>query len=91
MSNERKTLDFGDLDEFEPRAPAAAPNRAEQKAIDKTSSFPSRERSDDDQINIKTSAAILDRFRRMAKAERYKHGEFLEVLMNAYEEGRGGR
>jgi hypothetical protein len=88
MAGERKTLDFEGLDDFAPRAPAAAP-QAERKAVDQVATFPSRERPDEAQMNIKGSAAILERFRRMAKKERYKHGEFLEILMDAYE-GRGG-
>ena len=41
-------------------------------------------------MNIKAPAATLARFRQLAKSERYRHGEFLEILMNAYE-GRAGR
>ena len=39
---------------------------------------------------IKAPAEILERFRQMAKKERYKHGEFLKVLMDAYGKRRGG-
>lgn len=88
MTTERKPLDFGDLDDFQPRAKdeKSKPKDAERKAIDQVAAFPSRERDDDGQMNIKGSEAILRRFRDMAKAERYKHGEFLEILMNAYEQ-----
>ncbi len=89
MNEGRKSLDFDDLDDFEPRKPAQQPKAPAMKEIDRVAAFPSREAADDAQINIKTSSAILDRFRAMAKAERYKHGEFLEILMNVYE-GRGG-
>lgn len=87
MTTERKPLDFGDLDEFQPRPKneRAKPQEAERKAIDQVAGFPSREREDEAQMNIKASDAILTRFRTMAKAERYKLGEFLEILMNAYE------
>jgi hypothetical protein len=89
MAGERKTLDFEGLDDFAPRSPVATPPQAERKAVDQVAAFPSRERPDEAQMNIKAPAAILERFRRMAKKERYKHGEFLEILMDAYE-GRGG-
>ena len=85
MSERRKSLDFDDLDDFKPRKPAQQPTAPAMKEIDRVTSFPSREATDDAQINIKTSSAILDRFRALAKAKRYKHGEFLETLMNAYE------
>jgi hypothetical protein len=92
MTGERRSLDFNDLDEFTPRQPAATPPAAEQrKAVDQAAAFPSRERSDEAQMNIKASAATLARFRQMAKQERYKYGEFLQILMDAYEQGRGGR
>lgn len=90
MTGERRTLDFGDLDEFTPRPkPEPLTQDIERKAIDRTSAFPSRERAEDTQINIKASADVLDRFRLLAKAERYRHGDFLEILMNAYTERRG--
>lgn len=86
MTNTRKPLDFGSLDDFETRPkPQSTPRPATQKAVDRLAAFPSREAADDAQMNIKASAATLDRFRTMAKAERYKHGEFLEILMDAYE------
>jgi hypothetical protein len=85
----RQSLNFDDLDEFTPRTPTPAPAADVRKAVDQTAAFPSRERPDDAQMNIKASAATLVRFRQMAKKERYKHGEFLEILMDAYERGRG--
>lgn len=86
MSQERQSLDLSDLDEFQPRRPSPTPTRADQKAVDRTSQFPSREAAPDDQINIKAPTAILERFKGMAKAERYKYGEFLERLMDAYQD-----
>ena len=90
MTGERRSLDFGELDEFTPRPKPTAPAAAERKAVDQATAFPSRERPDDLQMNIKAPAATLARFRQLAKNERYRHGEFLEMLMNAYE-GRAGR
>ena len=90
MSTERKPLDFGDLDEFEPRP--AAPQKArtkpaaDKKAVDEIAAFPSRESSDEGQMNIRASESVLDRFRVMAKADRYTYGAFLEILMDAYEQ-----
>ena len=83
--SDRKALNFDALDDFETRPPAAS--RVTRKAIDRTTGFPSREASEDGQINIKAPAALLERFKAMAKAERYKHGEFLEILMDHYEKG----
>lgn len=84
MTGDRKSLDFDALDEFQPRPKPTAPRSGERKAIDKAADFPSREQPDDAQINIKASAATLERFRQLAKAERYRHGEFLDLLMDAY-------
>lgn len=85
MSDSRKNLDFGGLDDFQPRPKPASNPPAVHKAVDKVSSFPSREVDEDAQINIKASSSSIARFRAMAKAERYRHGEFLEILMDAYE------
>ncbi len=83
---ERKALDFTELEDFKPREKKRTRRTAKtKKAVDKVSDFPSRDVSDDGQINIKGPTAILERFREMAKAERYRHAEFLEILMNAYE------
>jgi hypothetical protein len=90
MTGQRHSLDFGELDEFTPRPKPAAPAETERKAVDQAAAFPSRERADDAQMNIKAPAATLARFRRLAKSERYRHGEFLEILMDAYE-SRAGR
>lgn len=89
MESSRQPLDFGDLNDFDvspavPRAPTTSAPKPVKKAIDKVATFPSREASDDSQMNIKAPADILERFRAMAKKERYKHGEFLQVLMDAY-------
>jgi CHAD domain-containing protein len=85
ISGERKTLDFGSLDEFEPRQ-KTTPLPLERKAVDQATAFPSREREDEAQMNIRASGAVLNRFRQMAKGERYKLGAFLEILMNHYEQ-----
>jgi len=92
MTGERKGLNFDNLDsldDFQPRPKPAVAPAATKKAVDKTASFPSREQPDDAQINIKAPSGTLDRFRALAKAERYRHGEFLDILMDAYE-GRAG-
>ena len=90
MTGQRRSLDFGELEEFTPRPKPAAPAAVERKAVDQLAAFPSREHPDDAQMNIKAPAATLARFRQLAKSERYRHGEFLEILMNAYE-GRAGQ
>ena len=93
MTNgQRRPLEFGDLDEFTPRQKPAMPAAVERKAVDQAAAFPSRERADDSQMNIKAPVATLTRFRKLAKSERYTLGEFLEILMDAYEKksGAGG-
>ena len=85
---DRKSLDFGDLDDFKPRPKAKTTNSSlpiAMKAVDRVAGFPSREALDEGQLNIKASTDVLDRFKAMAKAERYKYGDFLEILMNSYE------
>nr|WP_015060447.1 hypothetical protein [Bartonella sp. TT0105]ADN97100.1 hypothetical protein [Bartonella sp. TT0105] len=86
MSTERKPLNFSELNDFKPRQAKSSFNTVERKEIDRATTFPSREQSDEAQINIKTSVAIINRFKLMAKQERYRHGDFLEILMNAYKQ-----
>jgi hypothetical protein len=84
-STARKPIDFGSLDDFDVAPATSKPSTAStRKAIDEIAAFPSREVGEDSQMNIKATAEVLDRFRRMAKADRYKHGEFLQILMDAY-------
>ncbi|ESQ79268.1 hypothetical protein [Asticcacaulis sp. YBE204] len=89
MSDARKPLNFDDLSDFD--APASIPSTpkpstvATRKAIDKVAAFPSREASTDSQMNVKGPEHVLERFRAMAKAERYRLGEFIEILMDEYE------
>ncbi len=90
MTSSRKPLDFGSLDDFDTPKSGGIEKEVfapidEKKAVDRVSAFPSRERLDDDQINIKGPTEVLHRFRAMAKAERYKHSTFLEILMDAYD------
>lgn len=85
---DRKSLDFGDLDDFKPRSKAETSNPRvpiAMKAVDRVAGFPSREAPYEGQLNIKAPTEVLERFKAMAKAERYKYGDFLEILMNAYE------
>lgn len=78
-------LDNLGLDDFKPRQPEAHQKSA-QKAVADATTFPSREAPDDDQINIKGSKAVLDRFRALRKSERYKYADLLEFMMDAYEQ-----
>ncbi|GAA4664409.1 hypothetical protein [Bartonella pachyuromydis] len=86
MNEERKPLDFSALDDFQPRKSVSSLQTINRKEIDKAAAFPSREQLDETQINIKASMVIIDRFRSMAEKERYRHGEFLEILMDTYEQ-----
>lgn len=88
MNSERKTLDFTTLDDFKPRKSIMTSRITERKQIDKTAAFPSREQSEDSQINIKANINTIARFRTMAKQDRYRHGEFLEILIDFYEQRR---
>lgn len=85
MDGERKSLNFEELEGFSPRPKPSFPQGGHTKDIDNVSVFPSRERMDEAQMNIKASNAVVNRFRHLARKERYRHGEFLEILMNAYE------
>lgn len=95
MTSERKPIDFGnlgDLDEFEPKPTKPEKGRASpaaaKKAIDQVAAFPSRETSDEGQMNVRAPEAVLSRFRAMAKADRYTLGAFLEILMDQYEQSK---
>ena len=84
----RQSLDLSalDLDDFSPREPAAPSQPLpDRKTVEKVASFPSRQASDEDQINIKGPKAVLDRFRALRKSERYKYADLLEFMMDAYE------
>lgn len=85
MNTERKTLAMDDLDDFQPRPPKAGAVKAERKAVQAVASFPSREASQEDQLNIKGAKATLDRFRALRKSERYPYAVLLEMLMDTYE------
>ena len=56
--------------------------RRKRAALDRTSSFPSREVSEIGQINIAARNDVLDRFRALCKADRRKQGDMLEILMD---------
>jgi len=83
----RQGLNMDDLglDDFKPRQPTT-PKKPTQKAVADVTSFPSREATEEDQLNIKGSKAVLDRFRALRKAERYKYADLLEFMMDTYEE-----
>ena len=87
MTSSRTNLPIDDLGDFKPRGQAQS-TATIQKNIEKISSFPSRESGTEGQINIKTDNEILERFRDLAKANRYRHGEFLAILLDAFESTR---
>lgn len=80
-------MDLGAFDRPEPPAPKGPAFSDEQRRrVNQVSQFPSREPdAKGDQINLKLSTEEKARFKRMAKNERYNHGEFLTVLMDAYD------
>ena len=67
------------------RAPTATSGRARQ-AVDRASSFPSREAPDEGQLNMRGPNAVLDRFKALCKADRRKYADMLEILMDLYDE-----
>lgn len=75
-----------------PPAPSAAPlpqyrTADTRKAIDAVSRFPSREASQDGQLNLKGPQHVLDRFKAICKADRRAYYDMLEILMDRYEQG----
>ena len=76
MTGQRRSLDFGELEEFTPRPKPAAPAAVERKAVDQLAAFPSREHPDDAQMNIKAPTATLARFRQLAKVSVTGTGSF---------------
>ena len=93
MNDDRKALnmDIDGLDDFEPKKPEQPPKEV-KKAVDKVSSFPSREATKEGQMNIKSpDNRIIERFKAMCKADRRAYYDMLEILMDNYEgKGQGG-
>lgn len=89
MTNERKDLSIpvmDDLDDFEPKPVKMAANTTEvKKAVDKASSFPSREVAAETQLNIKGPADIIERFKALCKDDRRSYYDMLEILMDSFE------
>lgn len=85
--DERKALnmDFDDLSDFEPK-PASSSHEALKRSVDSISSFPSRESSEDGQLNMKGRKVVLNRFKAMCKEDRRSYVDMLEILMNRFEE-----
>lgn len=94
MSGERQTLDMSldDFDDFAPKPKKKAKPAAEvRKEVDKVSSFPSREKGVEGQLNMHGSQAVLDRFKAMCKDDRRSYVAMLEILMDSFEgKGQGG-
>lgn len=86
MSRERQGLNLDELDAFQPRPRSSQSTETERKIVDRASQFPSREARPEAQMNIRAPAEVLERFRTLAKSDRYTLGAFLEILMDAYEE-----
>jgi len=101
-SLEMPSFDAADLDDFAPRPkapkpaealaePAAARRapKADKRAIDAVSRFPSREGPTEGQLNLKGPLPILERFRAMCKEDRRAYYDMLEILMDRYEGTKG--
>lgn len=98
---DRETLKipaFDEMDDFAPRAVASPlssrvatapglPTEAAEtrRAIDAVSKFPSREASQDVQMNLKGPRHVLDRFRALCRADRRAYYDMLEILMDSFE------
>ena len=90
MTGERKALAIpslsDDLVDFAPRTKHVEPTTQHQRAVvDTHSAFPSREASEDAQLNLKGPKRILDRFKSICKADRRPYYDMLEILLDAYE------
>lgn len=79
-------MDFDDLSDFEPKA-ASKPQETVKRSVDSMSGFPSREASEDGQLNMKGRKAVLDRYKAMCKEDRRSYVDMLEILMDRFEEG----
>lgn len=94
MSGERKVLDMSldGFDDFEPKPKKKTkPADEVRKEVDKVSSFPSREKGAEGQINIGGDQTVLDRFKAMCKDDRRSYVAMLEILMDSFEgKGQGG-
>lgn len=86
MGNDRTDLnmDFDDLDDFKPKATRDTAKET-QRAVDRVSSFPSREETAEGQLNMKGSKVILERFKAMCKDDRRSYVAMLEILMDSIE------
>jgi hypothetical protein len=92
MVDDRTVLKM-DLDDFDDPAPKAKARTSTKvrKEIDKVSSFPSRETSQDGQLNLRAPQSVLDRFKGVCKADRRNYGAMLEILLDNFEKpGQGG-
>lgn len=93
MGDDRSALnmDVDGLDDFAPKAPSQTPV-ATRDAVDKVSTFPSREASKEGQLNIRSpDDRIIERFKAMCKADRRPYYDMLEILMDSFErKGTGG-
>ena len=92
MDQDRMALNIPDfeeptdtLDDFLPRPGEGQEDKIAARAIDAVSSFPSREASQDGQLNLKGPRSILERFKVMCKADRRAYYDMLEILMDTYE------
>ncbi len=90
MEGDREKLDMNldDLNDFEPRATQKAQGKLKHE-VDRVSHFPSRESSEDAQLNMKGRKAVLNRFKATCKKDRRSYVDMLEILMDCFEEGQG--
>ncbi|MGF1502308.1 MAG: hypothetical protein ACFBSD_10880 [Paracoccaceae bacterium] len=82
--------DLNDLDDFDsqkqtPRRVHGPANDRERRAIDRASSFPSREISEEVSLFVRLPYETRERFKRLCKTERYKYGDMLAILMDEFE------
>lgn len=79
-------MDFDDLSDFKPKA-ASKPQETEKRSVDSVSGFPSREASEDGQLNMKGRKVVLNRFKAMCKDDRRSYVDMLEILMDRFGKG----
>lgn len=86
MAGDERTalnMDFDDLSDFEPKA--SKPPADVKRSVDSVSEFPSREASEDGQLNMKGRKVVLSRFKAMCKDDRRSYVDMLEILMDRFD------
>ena len=76
-----RSLDSSKLASFQPKSRAERTETAEK-------GWPSREPSQDveSSFSIRASVDVIERFKALCKAERYKYADMLEILLDEHDQ-----